>query len=311
MGVSPGNQPFRELSMRTLVLVLALATTAACASPVDREDGVAATESFSGDAAQVVRPQRAAELALPVTTLERRSAVASGGTPIPRISIESNMVIRTGQTSIEVDSLERAVAQVRLLAGRVGGYVANTTVQTGRGQLRSATLEVKIPADRFEDGLGGLAALGKLESVNVNAEDVGEEFTDVTARMTNARRLETRLIELLATRTGKLKDVLDVEQALARVREEIERYEGRLRYLRAHAAMSTLTIYVHEPLPVVGHPGSNVIAEAFKQAWRNFVALVAACIRSLGVVIPLGVLVAVAWVSAKRFLPLLPRSAGH
>ena len=96
--------------MRTLVLVLALATTAACASPVDREDGVAATESFSGDAAQVVRPQRAAELALPVTTLERRSAVASGGTPIPRISIESNMVIRTGQTSIEVDSLERAVA---------------------------------------------------------------------------------------------------------------------------------------------------------------------------------------------------------
>src|SRR5207244_3901749 len=186
----------------------------------DREDGVAATESCSGDAAQVVRPQRAAELALPVTTLERRSAVASGGTPIPRISIESNMVIRTGQTSIEVDSLERAVAQVRLLAGRVGGYVANTTVQTGRGQLRSATLEVKIPADRFEDGLGGLAALGKLESV-------------------------------------------------------------------------------------------TVIAEAFKQAWRNFVALVAACIRSLGVVIPLGVLVAVAWVSAKRFLPLLPRSAGH
>jgi hypothetical protein len=75
--------------------------------------------------------------------------------------------------------------------------------------------------------------------------------------------------------------------------------------------MSTLTIYVHEPLPVVGHPGSSVIREAFKQAWRNFVALVAACIRSLGVVIPLGILVVVAWVSAKRFLPLVPRSAGR
>src|SRR5438128_3312198 len=301
MGVSPGYHPFRELSMRTLVLVLALATTAACASPVDREDGVAATDSFSGDAAQVARPQRAAELALPVTTLERRSAVASGGTPVPRISIESNMVIRTGQTSIEVDSLERAVAQVRLLAGRVGGYVAHTTVQTGRGQLRSATLEVKIPADRFEDGLGGLAALGKLESVNANAEDVGEEFTDVTARMTNARRLETRLIELLATRTGKLKDVLDVEHELARVREEIERYEGRLRYLRAHAVLSTLTIYVHEPVPVVGRAGSSVIGEAFKQAWRNFVALVAACIRGLGIVIPLGVLATAGWLSLRRW----------
>src|SRR5205823_10851551 len=77
--------------------------------------------------------------------------------------------------------------------------------------------------------------IGKLESVNVSAEDVGEEYVDVAARMANARRLESRLIDLLAARTGKLKDVLDVEQELARVREEIERYEGRLRYLKAHS----------------------------------------------------------------------------
>ncbi len=129
--------------------------------------------------------------------------------------------------------------------------------------------------------------------------------------MTNARRLETRLIDLLATRTGKLKDVLDVEHELARVREEIERYEGRLRYLRAHAVLSTLTIYVHEPVPVVGRAGSSVIGEAFKQAWRNFVALVAACIRGLGIVIPLGVLVTAGWLGAKRLSLLPSRLAGR
>ena len=297
--------------MRTSIVVAALTMTAACTSPVEREQR--AVDSF----AVADRAARAAAIPAPALRLSENvvvrgsTALAGGEAPIPRISIESNMVIRTGQTSIEVDSLERAVAQVRLLAGRVGGYVANTTMQTGRGQLRAATLEVKIPADRFDDGLGGLAGLGKLESVNVNAEDVGEEFTDVTARMTNARRLEGRLIELLATRTGKLKDVLDVEQELARVREEIERYEGRLRYLRAHAAMSTLSIYVHEPLPVVGHAGSSVIGEAFKQAWRNFVGLVAAMIRSLGIVVPVAVLIAVLWVSGRRFLPPALRSAGH
>ena len=252
-----------------------------------------------------------ASLAVPMAAHERAATATGAVALFPRSSVAAGMVIRTGQTSIEVDSLERAVAQVRLLAGRIGGYVANTTMQTGRGQLRSARLEVKIPADRFDDGLGGLADLGKLESVNVNAEDIGEEFTDVTARMGNARRLEARLIDLLATRTGKLKDVLEVEHELARVREEIERYEGRLRYLRAHAVLSTLTIYVHEPLPVVGRAGSSVLGEAFKQAWRNFVALVAACIRGLGIVIPLGVLVTAAWLSVKRLLPLAPRSAGH
>src|SRR5712691_6145872 len=249
-------------------------------------------------------------LAAPMAARERLATATGAGAPLPRFSTGAGMVIRAGQTSIEVDSLERAVARVRQLAERIGGYVANTAMQTGRGQLRSATLDLKIPADRFDDGLGGLAALGKLESVNVNAEDVGEEFTDVTARMGNARRLEARLIDLLATRTGKLKDVLDVERELARVREEIDRYEGRLRYLRAHTVLSTLTIYVHEPLPVVGRAGSSVLGDAFKQAWRNFVGLIAAMIRSLGIVIPVAVLVVALWVSAKRLsLPSLRSAA--
>src|SRR6266571_577026 len=227
-------------------------------------------------------------------------ATAKDSAMFPRADVPASMVIRTGQASIEVDSLDQAVSQVRLLAGRIGGYVANTTMQTGRGQLRSASLEVKVPAERFDEGLAGLAPIGKLESVNVNAEDVGEEFTDVTARMGNAHRLESRLIDLLATRTGKLKDVLDVEQELARVREEIDRYEGRLRYLRAHSTLSTFTIYVHEPLPLVGHAGSSVMGEAFAQAWRNFVDLVALCVRSLGIVLPVGLVAAAAWLAVKR-----------
>jgi hypothetical protein len=293
--------------MAKLFLTAALTVAACTAAPQPETQERRDAEGYSRTGAR--GEVNLASASVPMVAQQR---VAAGDAPLflPS-SVAAGMVIRTGQTSIEVDSLERAVSQVRLLAGRVGGYVANTATQTGRGQLRSATLEVKIPANRFDDGLGGLAGLGKLESVNVNAEDVGEEFTDVTARIGNSRRLEARLIDLLATRTGKLKDVLDVEQELARIRGEIERYEGRLRYLRAHAVLSTLTIYVHEPVPVVGHAGSSVIGEAFKQAWRNFVALVAACIRGLGIVIPLGVLVTVAWLSAKRLSLLSPRSAGR
>src|SRR5437867_4059423 len=293
-----------------LLLIAALALAGCTATPPgaadsEKQEGFEPKDysgtGVEGGLARGVAPGLATSLAVPMAARERLATGTGAGALFPRSSIGASMVIRTGQASIEVDSLERAVAQVRLLAARVGGYVADTVMQTGRGDLRSASLEVKIPADRFDDGLGGLAGLGKLESVNINAEDVGEEFTDVTARMTNAGRLETRLIDLLATRTGKLKDVLDVEHELARVREEIERYEGRLRYLGAHAVLSTLTIYVHEPVPVVGRAGSSVIGEAFKQAWRNFVALVAACIRGLGIAIPLGLLATAAWLSVKRW----------
>ena len=59
-------------------------------------------------------------------------------------------------------------------------------------------------------------------------------------------------------------------------------------------ATSTLTVTVHERVPLVSSaPGENVIVEAMKQAWRNFVRFVASIIASLGVVIPVALAVVV------------------
>ncbi len=214
----------------------------------------------------------------------------------------SRLIIRTGQASIEVDSLERSMAELRRIAQRVGGFVADASVQSGRNQLRSATLELKVPASRFDELTEGLAPLGRLQFVNVGAQDVSEEFVDLTARTANGRRLEDRLVELLRTRTGKLQDVLTVERELARVREEIERMEGRLRFLKTSAQLSTLSVNLYEPPPLVAsHPGRNVITDAFKTAWRNFVGVLAGAIASLGVVVPVAMVGWGALVLAKRY----------
>jgi hypothetical protein len=216
-------------------------------------------------------------------------------------SVVSSMIIRSGNAGIEVDSLDRAIAQVRALATRVGGYVANTAVQSGRDQIHSATLELKIPATRFDEALTGLTPIGKVEGVNVSAEDVGEEYVDVNARVANAHKLEARLIELLATRTGKLQDVLSVERELARVREEIERYEGRLRFLRTRAATSSLSVTVHEHAPIIEPNASgNPIVQAGREAWRNFVGFIAAGVASLGYLIPLALIAGLAFLGLRR-----------
>lgn len=215
--------------------------------------------------------------------------------------IAPSMLIRTAQVSVEVGALDSGIVGVRALAQRVGGYVADVAVEEGHDQPHTATLEVRIPAARFDDALAGLRPLGTLESVNVSTADVSEEYVDVNARMDNARKLEARLIALLSTRTGKLSDVLDVERALSNVREVIERYEGRIRYLRTRAAVSTISVTVHEPVPVVGERGSgSELAEAFRQAWRNFVRFTAQSIAALGVLVPLAVIALVAWLVARR-----------
>jgi hypothetical protein len=209
----------------------------------------------------------------------------------PAADPASRLIIRTGQAGLEVDSLEPALDLLRMTATRIGGFVGNANIQTGRNQVRQATVEIKVPAGRFDDLTDGLRPLGRVEFLTVGAEDVSEEFVDLTARTANARRMEERLLELLATRTGKLQDVLSVERELARVREEIERMEGRLRYLKTRSQLSTLSVAMHEPPPLVSPtPGNNPLAHAVREAWRNFVGVLAAGIASLGYLVPLLVL---------------------
>jgi type IV secretory pathway VirB2 component (pilin) len=231
------------------------------------------------------------------------SPTASGALQnISAVSAAPTMVIRTGQAFIEVEKVDAAALKVRQLAAQVGGFITNSSISGGRDQIRQATFELKIPASKYDQAADMLSTIGKIETVTSTAQDVGEEFVDVTARVTNSRRLEERLISLLANRTGKLDEVLRVERELARVREEIERHEGRLRYLGARVALSTLTITIHEPAPILGNsPGENPIAAALRRAWKNFIAVVAGSIAALGVVIPLVLLGLVALLGYRRW----------
>jgi len=254
----------------------------------------------------------AAPEAAPAPSLARARAAVSNaavradlslGMPLPAIDPAGSMLVRHGRASIEVKTLDEAVTRLRQTAAQYGGFVANTALQSGKDEQRSAMLQLRVPSAQFDGAVAALSQLGKVESVNVSAEDVGEEYVDLGARLTNARRVEARLVEMLATRTGKLSDVLTVEQELARVRMEAERYEARMRWLERRASLSSLDVSVHEKLPLIDSPrGRGPIVEAFAAAWERMVGVVAFLIASLGVLIPLGVVVGLGVLVGRRLL---------
>ena len=303
----------RPPAWMTPALIVVAVTVAACANDSavpsqstakDRAEAVASRSALAGGGSVAAAAPAMMDARMETTTKSAPADASQGANASAAALVTPTMVIKNGSASIEVDSLELAIAAVQTLAATMGGYVGNTTQTTGEFSVRSADIELKIPAARYDATVSNLGPIGKVESQTSTAEDVGEEFVDVSARQANAHRLEERLITLLATRTGKLEDVLAVERELARVREEIERYEGRLRYLKSHVSISTLMVSLHEKRAVVsGYEGTNPIAEAFKNAWRNFVSFVAMLISSLGWIIPLGVVVVLAFVAIRRNWP--------
>ena len=71
-------------------------------------------------------------------------------------------------------------------------------------------------------------------------------YFDTDARLKNARVMEQRLIDMLKTKTGKVSDLLQVEKELGRVREEIEKMQGELKYWDSQVQFATVTISLAE-----------------------------------------------------------------
>jgi HAMP domain-containing protein len=291
----------RQIMKRPAIpfLLLGVLVLGACGA-ADEEMGASAettADTFSSYTPTVPTARGAAE-AIPQPDLARADGASSAST-VPGAAQAATldpMLVRTGEAVIRVDSLDPAIARVRQLVQRAGGIVGNTAITAGTDEVRRAEMELRIPTAGFDAAVDALSSVGQVQSVNVTASDVGEEYTDVTARVANARRVEARLLELMDARNGQLEEVLHLEREVARVRQEIERHDGRLRYLSTRASVSVITVTLHEGhTPGAVGPGERPIRDALLSAWSSFIRLVAGLISALGVLIPLVVLAVLAW----------------
>lgn len=174
-------------------------------------------------------------------------ATASDDQPRKTEQAASNRKIIYNTTiGLVVDDYKGFESQLPTLVEQYGGFVASSNTDRRYQDQQSGTWTVRVPASQYSGFLSGISALGFAESRSENAQDVTEEFVDIEARIKNKRTLEGRIVEMLQERSGKLADVLEIERELSRVREEIERMEGRIRYLKDRTSLATITIRCRE-----------------------------------------------------------------
>jgi hypothetical protein len=169
----------------------------------------------------------------------------------PTAPAEHRKVIRTGSVRIAIETYDDARAKLDAILAKAGGYVDSTQVNRGTNAITDATIVIRLPSDKFGDTMQSLRELGEISSETTGADDITAQYIDVDARLASSRALEKRLIELASERNGTIDSVLAVEKELARVRGEIEGYEGRLRNWDDHVAMSTLTLTLSTKTPEI------------------------------------------------------------
>ncbi|SRR6266571_5423034 len=192
------------------------------------------------------------------------------------------MIARTVSLSIVVKDFDASRAALDAILARHNGYAANLNVSTPQGAARTLQASLRIPAPRLASAFAELKTLGRVEGETQNGEEVTQQHADLVARLKNSRETEQRLQDVLRTRTGKVKDVLEVEEEIARVRGEIEQMEAEQKTLEHRVDFATIDLKLAEeykaqlsnPAPSVTFQLRNATVNGFRNAFESLLGMV-------------------------------------
>lgn len=203
--------------------------------------------------------------------------------PLDKSLIQNEpMIARTVSLSIVVKDFDAGRSSLDAILTRRNGYAANLSASTPQGAARVIQASLRIPAAQLAAAIAELKALGRVENEAQNGEEVTQQHADLVARLKNSRETEQRLQDVLRTRTGKVKDVLEVEEEIARVRGEIEQMEAEQKTLEHRVEFATIELKLSEeykaqlttPAPSVWVQLRNATINGFRNAFDTLLGIV-------------------------------------
>jgi LysM repeat protein len=211
-------------------------------------------------------------------------------------------VIRNATLTLEVDNPSDVQARLTSVAESHGGFVVTsdfkrTDTANPAAPNVTVTVVLRVPSSQFGAAVAEIHSFaGRVKEEKTTGQDVTEEYIDLEARLRTKKALEAQFLEIMK-QAHKISDALEVQSQIAEVRTDIERIEGRRRFLDNQSSLSTITVTLQIPAPpppliatTKGGFGES-IAQAFGDCVDTGAAIITGVIRIIGVMIPVTLLI--------------------
>ena len=181
-------------------------------------------------------------------------------------------IIKDASVRCQVEDHKEARQAIDAAISASGAYVSSED-ESKSGYSWQNNMVIRVSSEKF-DGL--LTELEKIaiytDHKRINAKDVTAEYIDIEARLNNRKQVEKRFQEILK-QAKNIKEILQVENEIRKIREEIDAAEGRLKYLRDQVTFSTINLTYYEKLDYEAAPERSYftkIGKAFSEGWDGF-----------------------------------------
>ncbi len=159
-----------------------------------------------------------------------RETSAGPPPPPPPSDRDDRRLVRTASLNLVVQNPANAAAKIRQLAESLGGFLVSSEVN-GTDNEQQASVAIRVPTGRFEQARAAIRNFGlRVDSDQVQAQDVTTQYVDQDARLRNLRAQEAQYLTILK-RAANVKDTLAVSEKLDEVRGEIEQQEAEFKVL--------------------------------------------------------------------------------
>jgi hypothetical protein len=154
---------------------------------------------------------------------------------------DGKKIIYEGSMSAESQQISKTKKYIDDVLRQHDGYYEREDLEDNSFRI-SYDLKIRIPFKKFKRFVADLEkGKFKITRKSIEANDVTEEFKDVSIRLENKKAYLERYKKLL-NNAASIKSIIEIEEIIRALEEEIESSEGRLRYLDDQAAYSTLDL---------------------------------------------------------------------
>ncbi|GIM91329.1 DUF4349 domain-containing protein [Paractinoplanes toevensis] len=159
----------------------------------------------------------------------------------PDLGVDQRSIIYRGSTSVRVKDVNAAAGLATGIAQTAGGFVGGDNRNSGSTGSGTATLTLRIPAEKFAPTVDSLSKLGTEETREINTEDVTEQTVDLDARIAVQEARVTSGRKLLA-QAKSLDDLVMLEKEVATRESDLASLQAKKRRLADLTALSTITV---------------------------------------------------------------------